>query len=77
MYSFPLLELVSHSAEEAEDKIPLTFNSSISGAVFRVVRVQDLLYLLAIWSFFLSRIDFQITNHKASIKLNVKINDPS
>lgn len=39
-------------------------------------RVQDLLCLTIICSLLLSRIDFQITNHQASIKPNVKINDP-
>ena len=76
--TLPLKELMFLGALETEDKMPLTIRSSISEAiVFWVVRVQDLLCLTVICSFLLSRIDFQITNHQASIKLNVKINDPS
>lgn len=78
MFPFPSTEWVFLRVLETEDKMPLTTRSSISEAVvFWVVRVQDLLSLMVICSILLCRIDFKITNHKASIKLNVKINDPS
>lgn len=78
MSTIPLKELMFLGALERESNMSLTIRSSISEVVvFWVVRVQDLLCLTVICSFLLSRIDFQITNHQASIKPNVKINDPS
>lgn len=77
MSSLPLKELLFLRALRREHNMPLTIRSSVSEAVvFWVVRVQDLLCLTIICSLLLSRIDFQITNHQASIKPNVKINDP-
>lgn len=77
MSSLHLKELLFLRVLRREHNMPLTIRSSVSEAVvFWVVRVQDLLCLTVICSLLLSRIDFQITNHQASIKPNVKINDP-
>jgi hypothetical protein len=78
VFPFPSIQWVFLIVVETEDKVPLTTRSSISEAVvFWVVRAQDLLLLMVICSFLLRGIDFKIANHKASIKVNVKINDPS